>query len=112
MSTLKGHRDAPADERAIRSLSARSGVALPQVRVLLCQELARLGMGARVGSYLAVLTASNVRAMLQRKARLTHADAPLLGNEHPIEVWEDDGGRLAAGKPPVATPAEAARDTR
>jgi hypothetical protein len=33
---------------------------------------ARLGMGAKVGSYLAVLITSNVRAMLRRKGKGAH----------------------------------------
>ncbi len=33
-------------------------------------EVARLTIGAKVGSYLAVLTESNVRGMLRRKVRL------------------------------------------
>ena len=43
-----------AHEREIRSLSAR------------------LGMGAKVGPYLAVLTTSNIRAMLRRKSKAAH----------------------------------------
>jgi hypothetical protein len=57
-------------ECEIRSLSDRSGASLAQVRTLFSDELARLKMGAKVGSYLGVLTASNVRGMLRRKARL------------------------------------------
>lgn len=98
MSVLPSHRHGqgpagPADERAIRSLSARSGVALPQVRRLFRHEFDRLGMGAKVGSYLAVLTASNVRAVLMRKARLADAPSPA----ERLERWEDDGGRVADG---------------
>jgi hypothetical protein len=54
-----------ADERAIRSLSSRTGVAPAEVRCLFAQELARLKRGAKVRSYLPALTASNVRALLR-----------------------------------------------
>jgi len=57
-------------EREIRSLSDRSGASVAQVRTLFSDEFARLKMGAKVGSYLGVLTTSNVRGMLRRKARL------------------------------------------
>jgi hypothetical protein len=56
-------------EREIRSLSDGSGASLAQVRSLFSDEFARLKMGAKVGSYLGVLTASNVRGMLRRKVR-------------------------------------------
>ncbi len=58
--------DRQPDEREIRSLSDRSGVELAQVRTLFHRELVRLGTGAKVDSYLAVLTASNVRGMLRQ----------------------------------------------
>lgn len=64
------HASSQWHEREIRSLSDRSGASLAQVRTLFVDELARLKMGAKVGSYLGVLTASNVRGMLRRKARL------------------------------------------
>jgi hypothetical protein len=64
------HPDSQWHERAIRSLSDRSGASVAQVRTLFSDEFARLKVGARVGSYLGVLTASNVRGMLRRKARL------------------------------------------
>lgn len=64
------HPNSQRHEREIRSLSDRSGASLAQVRTLFSDEFARLKIGARVGSYLAVLTASNVRGMLRRKVRL------------------------------------------
>ena len=67
-ASLEQH-DRQPDEREIRSLSDRSGVSPAHVRTLFRHERARLGMGAKVHSYLAVLTASNVRAMLQRAAQ-------------------------------------------
>ncbi len=65
--------DRQPDEREIRSLSDQSGVAPAQVRTLFRHEHARLGMGAKVHSYLAVLTASNVRGMLRRVAQRREA---------------------------------------
>ena len=70
MNALFEHRNSQRHEREIRSLSDRSGASLAQVRTLFSDEFARLKMGAKVGSYLGVLTASNVRGMLRRKALL------------------------------------------
>ena len=94
--------DREPDERAIRSLSARSGVPLVHVRTLFRHELRRLGMGAKVGSYLAVLTASNVRGMLRRKAQIGGAAqqvqecnaAPAPHKQRHLQRWEDDGGNV------------------
>jgi hypothetical protein len=57
--------------RAIQSLCDRTGAAPAEVRDLFGSEFSRLKMGAKVGAYLAVLTESNVRGMLRRKARLS-----------------------------------------
>jgi hypothetical protein len=65
--------DRQPDEREIRALADQSGLAPAQVRTLFAREHARLGMGAKVHSYLAVLTASNVRGMLRRAARRREA---------------------------------------
>ena len=54
-------------ERAIVSLSARTGASPPEVRVLYARELARLALRAKVRTYLSVLTTSKVRAMLPAK---------------------------------------------
>jgi hypothetical protein len=54
-------------ERAMSSLSDRTGAPLAEVRRLFAQEFSRLELGAKVRSYLAVLTASSVRALLRRK---------------------------------------------
>jgi len=59
--------EALRNERAIDSLRGRTGAPLTEVRSLFAQEFSRLELGAKVRSYLAVLTASNVRAMLRRK---------------------------------------------
>jgi hypothetical protein len=68
MSALS-ERDTEAvrHERAIRSLHDRTGAPLPEVRRLFAHEFSRLELGAKVRSYLSVLTVSNVRAMLRRK---------------------------------------------
>jgi ribosomal protein L34E len=49
------------------SLCDRTGAPLAEVRSLFAQEFSRLELGAKVRSYLTVLTASNVRALLRRK---------------------------------------------
>jgi hypothetical protein len=50
------------------SLCDVTGAPPAEVRSLFAQEFSRLELGAKVRSYLAVLAASNVRAMLRRKA--------------------------------------------
>ena len=60
-------KEAVRQERAISSLRDRTGAPLVEVRRLFAQEFSRLELGAKVRSYLSVLTASNVRAMLRRK---------------------------------------------
>ena len=64
----RGH-EKTRDERAISSLSARTGTSLAEVRVLFGREFARLALGATVRSYLAVLATANVFAMLRRKGK-------------------------------------------
>ena len=59
-------------EREIRSLSASTAVPPAEVGTLFAPDFARPRMGAKVGSYLAVLTTSNVRAMLRRKDKGAH----------------------------------------
>jgi hypothetical protein len=65
--SLERGKEAVRHERAISSLRDRSGAPLVEVRRLFAQEFSRLELGATVRSYLAVLTASKVRAMLRRK---------------------------------------------
>jgi Protein of unknown function (DUF3562) len=60
-------KEAVRQERAVTSLCDRTGAPPAEVRSLFTQEFARLELNARVRSYLAVLTESNVRAMLRRK---------------------------------------------
>jgi hypothetical protein len=66
---------ATAHDREIRSLSDHAGATETEVRPLFVAEFARLKMGATVGAYLTVLTTSNVRSMLRRKATLLAAGA-------------------------------------
>jgi hypothetical protein len=102
MGASFAHDDPQAGEREIRALSDQSGVPLVQVRTLFRLELKRLGMGAKVGSYLAVLTTSNVRGMLRRRARLAGAVQPVQERnaarapreQRHLQRWEDDGGRV------------------
>lgn len=70
MSTpIPGGHEPAAHEREIDSLSDQSGASPAEVRALFVPEFKRLKMGAKVGSYLEVLTTSNVRAMLRRRIR-------------------------------------------
>jgi hypothetical protein len=66
--SVQPHSSGIAHDREIRSLSDRAGAAETEVRTLFVSEFARLKMGATVGAYLTVLTTSNVRGMLRRKA--------------------------------------------
>jgi Protein of unknown function (DUF3562) len=66
-SPLERGKEAVRHERAINSLRDRTGAPLGEVRRLFTQEFLRLELGAKVRSYLSILTASNVRAMLRRK---------------------------------------------
>jgi hypothetical protein len=60
-------KEAVRHESAINSLRSRTGVPLAEVRSLFAQEFSRLELGAKVRSYLSILTASKVRTMLRRK---------------------------------------------
>jgi Protein of unknown function (DUF3562) len=60
-------KEAVRHERAMTSLSDRTGTPLAEVRHLFAQEFTRLELGAKVRSYLTILTASNVRATLRHK---------------------------------------------
>jgi len=96
------HRDPEPNEREIRFLSDQSGIPLVEVRTLFRHEARRLGMGAKIGSYLAVLTTSNVRGMLRRRARLAAAArvvqepnaAQAWREQRHLQRWEDDGGKV------------------
>jgi hypothetical protein len=88
-------------ERQIRILSEQSAVPLGQVRTLFHDEFKRIGMGAKVGSYVAVLTSSSVRGMLRRATGRADAAqhvqelgaAPAPQEQRHLQRWEDDGGR-------------------
>jgi hypothetical protein len=71
MSSLSERgKETARNERVIGSVRDRTGAPLAVVRSLFAQEFSRLELGAKVRSYLAVLTASNVRAILRRKRRM------------------------------------------
>jgi len=71
MSSLSERgRETARNERVIGSVRDRTGAPLAVVRSLFAQEFSRLELGAKVRSYLAVLTASNVRAILRQKRRV------------------------------------------
>jgi hypothetical protein len=70
-ASLETRYDPASHGRAIQSLCDRTGAASAEVRDLFGSEFSRLEMGARVGAYRAVLTESNARAILQRRARAT-----------------------------------------
>jgi hypothetical protein len=75
-SSLDAGKEAAGNERAMSLLSDRTGEPLAEVQALFAQEFSRLELHARVRSYLAVLTASNVRTMLRHgRTRNAHLDA-------------------------------------
>lgn len=63
----RDNEEAFRHDRAIGSLRERTGAPLAEVRRLFEREFSRLELGAKVRSYLAVLTTSKVRAILRRK---------------------------------------------
>ena len=63
------------------SLSDRTGAPLAEVRSLFAQEFAELELGAKVRSYLTVLTTSKVRATLRRKNAMARKARRV--SEHP-----------------------------
>lgn len=67
--------EATRHERAISSLHVRTGAPLVEVRRLFAQEFSRLEVGAKVRSYLSLLTVRNVRARLRRKGALSQEDS-------------------------------------
>jgi len=80
----------------------RSGARRGPVDPLFRYKAKPRGIGAKVGSYLAVLTASSVGGMLRRRARLAtsaqavrepNAARPWREQRH-LRRWEDDGGRV------------------
>ena len=79
-----------------------SSVPLVLLGTFFPRKLARPGMGAKVGSYLAVLIAANARGMRRRRARLDGAAQLVLERsaartsrqQQYLQRWEDDGGRV------------------
>jgi len=57
------------DERTIRSLCDRTGAPRADVQALFAREFLRLGLGATVRSYVRLLAAANVYAVLRSRAR-------------------------------------------
>jgi hypothetical protein len=80
-SLFERGKEAARDERAIRSLLDRTDAPAAQVRTLFAQEFSRLELGAKVRSYLGVLTASNVRSMLRRRTGSSMNVSPLCINQ-------------------------------
>jgi hypothetical protein len=74
-SPSESDREAVRHERAVSSLSDRSGAPRAHVRGLFAQEFSRLELGAKVRAYLGALTAANVRRMLHRGARSAQEDS-------------------------------------
>jgi hypothetical protein len=66
-SLFNSDKEAVRHESVISSLRSRTGAPLAEVRSLFAREFSRLESGAKVRSYLSILTASNVRTMLRRK---------------------------------------------
>ena len=64
---LESDQEAARHERAIGWVRDRTGEPLTEVQRLFAREFSRLEVGARIRSYLPVLTMSNVRAILRRK---------------------------------------------
>lgn len=65
ISHFENCKEAAGHERAISTLTQRTGVPLAEVRALFAKEFARLARGATVRSYLVTRTASNVLAALR-----------------------------------------------
>jgi hypothetical protein len=66
-SLFDSARETARHERVMSSLCDRTGAPLARVRSLFAQEFSRLELGAKVRSYLDVLAARKVRAILRRK---------------------------------------------
>ena len=64
-SFLERGTAAARQERSIAALADRTAVSEEKVRGLFTREYARLGLNAKVRTYLQVLTTSNVRTMLR-----------------------------------------------
>jgi hypothetical protein len=76
-SLLDPGKEAASHERAFGSMRDRIDVPLAKARRLFAQELSRLELGAKVRSYLSVLTRSNVSAMLRREGAVAGIHDPV-----------------------------------
>ena len=76
-SLLEPGKEAASHERAIGSLRDRTDVPLVEVQRLFAQEFLRPQLDAKVRSCLSVLTVSNVRASLRRKAAVAKGRSPV-----------------------------------
>jgi hypothetical protein len=98
--TPRGRHD--GEQRAIDSLSQRSGVPTARIRALVARELARLELGATVRSYLSVLAVASVRGTLARAGASLRTLAEGVGLSpfaqplvRELADWENEGGRTA-----------------
>jgi hypothetical protein len=73
-SLLLHGREHERHERTIGSLCVRTGASDAEVRALFKHEFTRLGLSATVRSYLALLAAANVHAILRRKPESPRSD--------------------------------------
>jgi hypothetical protein len=64
-----GRQPVGSPEAAIRSLASELQVPVDQVERAYLREARAIGAGARIKSYVAVLTASRVRSELRRRQR-------------------------------------------
>ena len=67
ISQFENCKEAVRHERAIATLTHRTGVPVAEVRALFAEEFARLARDATVRSYLITCTVSNVLAALRKK---------------------------------------------
>jgi hypothetical protein len=70
-ASLETRYDPAGHRLATHFLSDRTAMTPAEVGGPVGSEFPRIKMGAKVGTYLAVLTESNARAMLRRKVRLS-----------------------------------------
>jgi len=69
---FESDQEAARQERAIGWLRDRTGEPLTEVRRLFAREFSRLEVGAKIRSYLSVLTVSNVRANIASQRGIGH----------------------------------------
>jgi Protein of unknown function (DUF3562) len=104
-SHLEPGKEVASHEPAIDSLCERTGAPLLEVRRLFAQKFSRLELGAKVCSYLSVLTMSNVRTLLRRKGALAKGPGPMTTGMHDVVTpvrskrLVDELARLWRGRP-------------